>query len=125
MARAAVSSSTANPEVNRAVGTLELLKRPFAPVANPSNRPIAWRLLFPLIWHYLALPNWSFLILPQLGCLLTLGLAAHIVWADVASSVGISSYGSGRIVPLVLCFLWLADLFRFMDDRGIAGVGVQ
>jgi hypothetical protein len=68
------------PEVIRAVDALEQIKHPFEPVHNPTvNRVITWRLLFPVTWHYLHLPHWLYLATPHLGCLLTLGLIAHLV----------------------------------------------
>lgn len=68
------------PEVNRAADTLKQVDAPFDPVVNPSNRIIQWRLLFPAIWHSLSLPKTLFLALPHIGCLLVLGMLAHVAY---------------------------------------------
>ena len=59
----AIPEAWFNPEVNRAVDTLHQLEVPFAPVANPSNQVIRWRLLFPVLWHSFRLPAVLFLAL--------------------------------------------------------------
>jgi hypothetical protein len=61
------------PEVNRAIDALKQLQHPFAPIENPSNMVLQWRLLFPLLAHVVALPAWAYLTLPHVGCLLVLG----------------------------------------------------
>ena len=68
------------PEVNRAADTLKQVDALFAPVATPSNRMIQWRLLFPAIWHSFNLPKTLFLALPHIGCLLVLGMIAHVAY---------------------------------------------
>ena len=65
-------------EVHRAFDSVRQLDDPWAPVEHPTNKVIAWRLLFPLIWHYLHLPRWAFLAMPQVGCVLVLWLVAWI-----------------------------------------------
>ena len=67
------------PDFNRAIDTLRQLEHPLTPIANPTNRVINWRLLFPLVGHLLRLPRWAFLSLPALGCLLVLGYVALLV----------------------------------------------
>jgi tetratricopeptide (TPR) repeat protein len=69
----------ADPALNRAADILRQLEHPFAAVAGPNNRVIAWRLLFPLVGHALALPGWLYLALPHLGCLLVLFFLARLL----------------------------------------------
>lgn len=69
------------PEVNRAVDALRQLREPFAEIANPSNRVLEWRLLFPLLGRALRLSERLFLALPALGILLVLGYQAKVLLA--------------------------------------------
>jgi tetratricopeptide (TPR) repeat protein len=62
------------PELNRAADALRQLKDPLAPIANPSNRVLEWRLLFPSLGSALRLPGWLYLALPSVGCLAALAL---------------------------------------------------
>jgi hypothetical protein len=68
-----------NPELNRAIDSLQQVANPFKPVTNSSNRVITWRLLFPLLAHYLHLPRGVYLALPFVGCLLVLLLLLHVL----------------------------------------------
>ena len=65
-------------DYGRAVATFHQIDNPWAPIAYPMHKVIAWRLLFPIVWHYLHLPIWLFLIMPHIGCVLSLWLAAWL-----------------------------------------------
>ena len=76
-----------NPEINRAAVTLKQLDDPFLEDVDLglTNLGLAWRLFFPVIAHYLHFPDSLFLALPHIGCLLVLGLVAHLVWRETAN----------------------------------------
>ena len=76
-----------HPEVNRANFRLQQIERPFAPSENLTHWPLRWRILFPLLAHYLQLPPKVFFALPFAGCLLVLGLIAHIVLRETESAL--------------------------------------
>ena len=76
-----------HPEVNRANFRLQQIERPFAPSENLTHWPLRWRILFPLLAHYLQLPPKVFFALPFVGCLLVLGLIAHIVLRETESAL--------------------------------------
>jgi hypothetical protein len=63
-------------DCQRAFDSLDQLHDPWMKIENPTNRVIAWRLLFPLVWHYGHLPSELYLAMPWLGCLLALWLIA-------------------------------------------------
>lgn len=75
-----IPEASFTPEVNRAVDTLNQLDAPLSSTMAPSNRVIRWRLLFPILWYNLHLPKTLFLIMPCLGCLLSLGMIAHVAY---------------------------------------------
>lgn len=64
------------PELNRAADALRQLEDPFVRIANPSNRVLEWRLLFPVLGWVLWLPSWLYLALPAVGCLASLAFVA-------------------------------------------------
>jgi hypothetical protein len=107
--------------VLRAVDSLEQIEHPFEPVRNPDcNRVITWRLLIPLLWHYLQLPRWLFLAAPHLGCLLALGLVAHLVlrrtanrwWAFLAA-----------VLMATCCWFFVSmEWLAYFDSWTIAGL---
>ncbi len=72
------------PELNRAFFALQQLAHPWAPVADPTNRVIEWRLLFPLLGHSLRLPEAIYLALPHAGCVLALAAVAGTAWRVTA-----------------------------------------
>jgi hypothetical protein len=84
-------------DYGRAVATFRQVDNPWAPIAYPMHKVIAWRLLFPLVWHYLSLPSWLLLIMPHIGCVLTLWLAAWLTqnrlddWGYTWMSVALSA----------------------------------
>ncbi len=82
-----------NPEVNRAVDSLRQIQHPFAPINNPTNEVIQWRLLFPLLAHFLKLPDVLYLALSHVGGLLSLLWIARLTlhrtserWAAFAAA---------------------------------------
>ncbi|MBI5692173.1 MAG: tetratricopeptide repeat protein [Verrucomicrobia bacterium] len=86
------------PEVNRAQDALRQLEAPLAPIANPSNRAIEWRLLFPFLGYALHLPPRFYLALPGLGCLATLLYGALLLqrhgWRSVETLPALLVIGS-------------------------------
>lgn len=72
-----------NPEVNRAVATLEKVEDPFTWL--PHNAPINWRLFFPVLAHYSHMPRIVFLALPFVGCWLALATVCHIGYRETGS----------------------------------------
>ncbi|MBI1373101.1 MAG: tetratricopeptide repeat protein [Phycisphaera sp.] len=74
------------PEINRAVSTQHQIDEPFAPVVNPSNAIIRWRLLFPLLANAASMPFSVYLALPFVGVLLLLGTVTHVVHRDTGDA---------------------------------------
>ncbi len=70
------------PEFHRAAFALGQLENPWQRIADPTNRVIEWRLLFPVLAHALKLPPALYLALPAVGVLLALGLAAAALWRE-------------------------------------------
>lgn len=68
------------PEFHRAAFALRQLEDPWQRIADPTNRVIEWRLLFPVVAHALKLPPGLYLALPALGVLAALGVAAAALW---------------------------------------------
>ncbi len=64
--------------VNRAAGTLLQVKAPWAPITNPSNRVLSWRLFFPLLAHYTGMSERMFLALPFIGVICTVVLIVSL-----------------------------------------------
>ena len=87
-----------------AFDSLEQLHDPWIKIENPTNRVIAWRLLFPLIWHYGHLPSKLYLAMPWLGCLLALWLIACgnyrrlKNWPETSLAVGVIRRSHGFFV---------------------------
>lgn len=82
-----VEGAQFNPEVNRAVATLQQLDDPFLSDTDLglTNLGIKWRLFFPLLAHYTQLPDSFFLAIPHIGCVLTLALVAGLAWRETRS----------------------------------------
>lgn len=70
------------PEFHRAAFALGQLENPWQRIADPTNRVIEWRLLFPVVAHTLELPPALYLALPAVGVLLALGVAAAALWRE-------------------------------------------
>ncbi|MBI1371435.1 MAG: hypothetical protein GC159_01550 [Phycisphaera sp.] len=98
------------PEINRAISTEVQIEDPFAPVENPSNRVIRWRLLFPLIAHYTHMPFTLYLTLPYVGALLLLAMVAHVVQAHVRrwSAAALAAVLVGSLSWFAVGTGWLA-----------------
>ena len=109
-----------NPEVNRATDVLKQLDDPFVKIANPVNRVIGWRLLFPLIGHYLHLPVWLYLAIPQIGCVVVLAYVAHLVLRE--GGTWLSAFFAAALVATGSWFFASTGWLTYADSWLLLGL---